>query len=83
VQVIWTCKSAVSLDVTRYELSIQRLQGPRADPSESRETASSETEKTFETPTPELKIELSLGEYAIRVRAVNIAGVCVCVCVCV
>ena len=64
VHLIWTCKNAVSLEVTRYELHLSQLGGYTGD-----------TVSSLRWPeSPEIQLQLTVGEYVVRVRAHNIVG---------
>jgi hypothetical protein len=60
IKVIWTCRNAVSLEVTRYEVHCVRSGG--------------EYDCSYFTSGPELTLQLKLGEYTLRARAFNVLG---------
>ena len=69
VHLIWTCKNAVSLEVTRYELHI------RVDRALSSLRSPEDQLSSFAWPdSPEIQLQLPVGEYVVRVRAHNIVG---------
>jgi hypothetical protein len=65
---IWTCRNAVTMEVTRYQIQAVRITDGDFD------TADKEKILTWSVETAELKAELRQGEYTFRTRALNIVG---------
>ena len=72
LMVIWSCKNAASLEVTRYDMELLSSQRKGAIDA-GREPPSREEElRVFQAP--EAKCVLTLGNWWLRARAVNVAG---------